>query len=85
MKRSTTGLSVRFFSVAILIGHGRAGRSTGKTLIDLKCATDLGIEVMNGPFARKWEMTAIDNVTMQAFGIRAANSIRPSGTGPPNI
>jgi hypothetical protein len=31
MNRSTTGLSVRFFSVTIPIGHGRAGKSTGST------------------------------------------------------
>jgi len=31
MKRSTTGLNVRFFNVTIATGHGRAGRSTGNT------------------------------------------------------
>jgi hypothetical protein len=31
MKRSTTGLKVRFFSVTIVTGHGRAGRSTANT------------------------------------------------------
>jgi len=31
MKRSTTGLNVRFFGVRIATGHGRFGRSTGNT------------------------------------------------------
>src|SRR5262245_48772407 len=30
-KRSTTGLSVRFFNVTSATGHGRAGNSTGST------------------------------------------------------
>ena len=46
MKRPTTGLSVRFLSVAMLTGHDRAGKSTGNTLSDLKYATDLGIAVI---------------------------------------
>jgi hypothetical protein len=29
MKRSTTGLKVRFFKVKIVTGHGRIGISTG--------------------------------------------------------
>src|SRR6266849_5877924 len=69
MKRSATGLSVRFFSVTMLTGHGRAGKSTGNTLRDLKYATDLGIAVMNWPSARKWVMTDIDSVTRLALGI----------------
>ena len=31
MKRSTTGLKVRFFRVTIVTGHGRTGNRTGKT------------------------------------------------------
>jgi hypothetical protein len=31
MKRSTTGLSVRFFNVTITAGHGWTGRSIGNT------------------------------------------------------
>ena len=57
------------FSLAMLTDHGRAGKSTGKTLSDLKYATDLGIEVTNGPLARKWVMTEIDRVTTLAVGI----------------
>jgi len=53
MKRLTTGLSVRFFSIAILIGHGLTGKSTGNTLREQKCATDRGIAVMDWPSARK--------------------------------
>src|SRR5215813_1834934 len=34
MKRSITGLRVRFLSVTILIGHGRTGKSTGNTRAD---------------------------------------------------
>jgi hypothetical protein len=30
IKRSTSGLNVRFFSVTIVTGHGRTGKSTGK-------------------------------------------------------
>ncbi len=69
MKRSATGLSVRFFSVTMLTGHGRAGKSTGNTLSDLKYATDRGIEVMNWPSARKWVMTDMDSVTRLALGM----------------
>src|ERR1700731_4425195 len=69
MKRSTTGLRVRFFSVTVLTGHGRTGKSTGNTLSDLKYATDLGIAVMNWPSARKWVMTDMDSVTRLALGI----------------
>src|SRR5262245_36928504 len=70
MKRSTTGLMVRFFRVTTLTGQGRVGKSTGNILSDLKCATDLGIEVMNSPSARKWVMTAMDRVTTPALGMR---------------
>jgi hypothetical protein len=31
MKRSTTGLGVRFFKITAVTGQGRGGRSTGKT------------------------------------------------------
>jgi len=53
----------------MLTGHGGAGKSTGNTLSDLKWATDRGIEVMNGPLAKKCVMTEIDKVTTLAFGI----------------
>jgi hypothetical protein len=69
MKRSTTGLRVRFLSVTMLTGQGRAGKSTGNTLSDLKYATDLGMEVMNWPSARKWVMTEMDSVTTLALGM----------------
>jgi hypothetical protein len=36
MKHSTEGLNIRFFSVTIATGHGRTGKSTGKTFSDLK-------------------------------------------------
>ena len=68
MKRSTTGLSVRFFSVTIVTGHGRTGKSTGNTF-ELNRTTDLGIAVMNGPLARKWAMTGMEGVTRLALGM----------------
>ena len=58
MKRSTAGVSVRFFNVTTLTGHGRDGRSSGSIFRDFKCATDRGIEVINRPSARKWVITA---------------------------
>src|SRR5215831_2212036 len=39
MKRSITGLRVRFLSVTILIGHGRTGKSTGNTRADTGAVT----------------------------------------------
>jgi hypothetical protein len=46
MKRSATGLSALFLSVTTFTGHGRGGKSTGKTFRDLKYATDRGMAVM---------------------------------------
>ena len=69
MKRSTTGLNVRFFSVTIVTAHGRTGKSTGNTFSELKCATDLGHAVMNRPLATKWVMTGMDGVTRLALGM----------------
>jgi hypothetical protein len=42
MKRSTTGLTVRFFRVAMATVHGRTGNLTGSTFSAQKRATDLG-------------------------------------------
>ena len=69
MKRSTTGLNVRFFSVTIVTAHGWTGQSTGNTFSELKCATDLGHAVMNRPLATKWVMTGMDGVTRLALGM----------------
>jgi hypothetical protein len=69
MKRSTTGLRVRFLSVTTLTGHGRDGKSSGSIFKDLKCATDRGIAVINRPSARKWVMTDIDSVTKLVRGM----------------
>ncbi len=33
MKRSTTGLKVRFFNVTTMTGHGRMGKSTGNAAV----------------------------------------------------
>jgi hypothetical protein len=49
MKRSTTGLKVRFFKVAIVISQGRMGSLTGSTFSEQKCGTDLAKVVRNGP------------------------------------
>ena|SRR5215471_11960748 len=53
MKRSTTGLKVRFRSVVTITGHGRSSRSTGRTLNPLRCTANRGYAVRCGPFARK--------------------------------
>src|SRR6185369_14984109 len=53
MKRSTTGLRVRFFRVTILTGHGRAGSLIGSVFSEQKRATDLAWAVRYGPLATK--------------------------------
>src|SRR5262245_47644135 len=78
MKRSAMGLIVRFLNVATFTGHGRAGKSTGNTLSDLKYATELGIDVMNWPSARKWVMTEMDRVTTLAFGMASPRARQTS-------
>ena len=69
MKRSTTGLNVRFFSVTIVTAHGRTGKSTGNTFSELKCATDFGHAVMNRPLATKWVRTRMEEFTRLALGM----------------
>jgi hypothetical protein len=58
MKRSTTGLNVRFFNVTIATGHGGKVTPTGNAFSECrfacKCITEFGNTVMNGPLARKW-------------------------------
>ncbi|MDP9204123.1 MAG: hypothetical protein M3P12_01545, partial [Gemmatimonadota bacterium] len=63
MKRSTTGLKVRFFSVTISTGHGRTDKSTGNSFSALRRATERGHPVMNWPLARKWLMRGEETVT----------------------
>src|SRR5215510_14069743 len=69
MKRSTTGLSVRCFSVTIVTAHGRTGKSTGNTFSELKCVTDLGHAVTNRLVATKWVWAGIEDVTRLALGM----------------
>src|ERR1700730_9526283 len=73
MKRSATGLNIRFFSVTIATGHGRTDRSTGKTFTDncsaLKCMMELGKAVMKGPCASKSARRGTEKVTKLGFGI----------------
>jgi hypothetical protein len=47
MKRSTTGLTVRFFSVNIANCHGRTDNSTGNIFTGDWDASDRGIAAMN--------------------------------------
>src|SRR5262245_16526897 len=49
MKRSTTGLMVRFFRVAIATRYGFGGRFTGSSFSEHDRATDLEWIVRNGP------------------------------------
>jgi hypothetical protein len=67
MKRSTTGLKVRFFRVVITTGHGRTGKSTGNTLSELWTTPDRGYAVMNGPLARKSIMSGKERVTQRGL------------------
>src|SRR5262245_51018263 len=61
MKRSTTGLKVRFFNVMIVTSHGRVGTSTGNIFKRYSALSwrsrDFGTTVMNRPrdasFARR--------------------------------
>src|SRR5262245_12097138 len=72
IKRSTTGLSVRCFSVTMAKGHGRMGKSTGNMLRDcrfgLNNTADLPKDERYGPFASKWIRTAIEKVTKLGLG-----------------
>ena len=78
MKRSTTGLKVRFFSVVMTTGHGRAGRSTGSTFSELWTTIDRGYAVINGPLARKLTMSGMERVTRLAFGISSPRAWKAS-------
>ena len=55
MKRSATGLKVRFFKATIVTGHGRMGISTGSFFngcrLLSRCRTELGTTVINRPWA----------------------------------
>jgi hypothetical protein len=57
MKRSTTGLKVRFFSVRIATGHGRTVKSTGNIFNALKRTHEPGKAVMYSPPASNWPTT----------------------------
>ena len=58
MKRSTTGLKVRFFNVKIATGHGRMGMSTANSFNACRSSpwrsTDFGTTVMNRPRADRF-------------------------------
>ena len=69
IKRSTTGLKVRFFSVVITTGHGRAGKSTGSTFSELWTTADRGYAVINELLARKLVMSGMERVTRLVFGM----------------
>src|SRR5262245_46416918 len=51
INRSTTGLRIRFFSVRIVTGHGRTGKSTGNTFKPLNRTHEPGKAVMYSPSA----------------------------------
>ena len=72
MKRCVIGLNVRFFNVTIAIGHGRAGRSTGKAVTDncsaLRRMIELGNAVMKGPVASNLARRGTEKVTKHGFG-----------------
>jgi hypothetical protein len=53
MKRSTTGLTVRFFSVNIANCQGRTDNSTGNIFTADWDAIDRGMAAMNWPETRK--------------------------------
>jgi hypothetical protein len=78
MKRSTTGLKVRFFRVVITTGHGRTGKSTGNTLSELWTTPDRGYAVMNGPLARKSIMSGKERVTSAALGMASPRARKAS-------
>ena len=85
MKRSTTGLNVRFFRVAIATGHGRTGNLTGKTFSEQNCATDRGNAVTNGPLATKWFTSCAEEPRTLTVGISKAacrEGLRHAGVVP---
>src|SRR5262249_49139106 len=53
MKRSTTGLTVRFLRVNITNGHGRTGSSTANIFTGNWMAMDLGMTAMNWPLPNR--------------------------------
>src|SRR6185437_2255571 len=76
-KRSTIGLTVRFFNVTRATGIGWSGTSTGTTANPLCSTQERGRTVRYGPFLRKYELRCALAVTIVTFGSprpRALNS-----------
>ena len=86
-KRSTTGLSVRFFSVTSATGHGRTGNATGSIASENLSAKrrmyELGNVAIYGPAASKLTRTALEMVSRRIFGMSMpfVYSSNPLGIG----
>jgi hypothetical protein len=84
IKRSTTGLGVRFFNVKTVTGHDHGGSSTGNgfspyRLSSLRIA-DMGATVMKRPPATIFARRSSELVTRWAVGMACPCDLKAAAT-----